>query len=87
MTNKCDLFAKRRVSFSSPGFLMDESNFYRAFPPWPVTVQTSLLLIHVATELILLQQRVRFLLNLPLITSSVYHKGAVINVLSFLSLL
>lgn len=42
------------MSFSSE-FLMDELNFYRAIPPLPVTVQANHLLIHVATELILLQ--------------------------------
>lgn len=44
----------REKSVSSE-FLMDELNFYRAIPPSPVTVQANHLLIHVATELILLQ--------------------------------
>lgn len=36
-------------------FLMDEWNFYSAFPPWPMAVQNSQLLIHIAAGVILLQ--------------------------------
>jgi len=66
---------------------MDEWNFYSAFPPWPMAVCHSHLLIHVAAEIILLQQWTWSCAELVLGFELCYCKGTIINVLSFLSLL